>query len=342
LAKLDRESKDRKTELERLIAWAKAKKRPYDCVVPLSGGKDSVYVLYLCEMVYGMKSLAITFDNGLLSDYAKNNINNAIRSTGADHIYFGPNPNEMMELYRISLERTGVFCIPCMRGIELVSKMGADMFNIPLIIKGTGQRYSYLSRIPELFQNGDPDFFSRVFDGQRTSYNIKGLKEFKVKWDLSRIVHIFTSLLGLPDPTTPRHISIYDYLGPSFKEIEDTIKKEMNWTRPEDQTEHMDCKASKIAIYLHSKKADGLSDSTCKNSSLIRLGLMSRKDALDYDEKYIKDRKDPTNLIWFLDQINMTREEFEKNITDWNKLDRFRKNGQTLLERTYIRFIERG
>ncbi|MDG6224279.1 MAG: hypothetical protein QCI82_02070 [Candidatus Thermoplasmatota archaeon] len=341
LTKLDNEKEERKKKLDELVLWAKKKKRPYDCVVPLSGGKDSVYCLYLADKVYGMKSLSITFDNGLLSDHAKQNIRNAINKTGSDHLIYGPNPKEMMELYGLFLRKTGTFCPPCMRGIEIVSKMGADMFDVPLIIKGTGARYSYLARVPELFQNGDAAFFSRVVENEKLSFNVDAMKQFTVKWDLKRIVHLSTALLRIPDPTTPRHVSIYDHLGPSYDEILGTIKKEMGWTEPSDQVEHMDCKASKIASYAQSKKAKGLSDATCKNSSLIRLGSMKRDEAMLYEKNYNDENKDPPNLDWFLCQIGMSRDEFEGSITDWRTIQSFRDDRGSLLNNVYLKLYNR-
>lgn len=71
--------KDRKAiEFQELLARAKSLNRPYDCLVPLSGGKDSTYVLYLVTKVYKLRTLAVTLDNGYLSDLAKENIKNAL------------------------------------------------------------------------------------------------------------------------------------------------------------------------------------------------------------------------------------------------------------------------
>lgn len=80
--------KDRKAqEFQQLLEKAKSLKRPYDCLVPLSGGKDSTYALYLATKVYKLRTLAVTLDNGYLSDLAKVNINNALVNCDADHFF---------------------------------------------------------------------------------------------------------------------------------------------------------------------------------------------------------------------------------------------------------------
>ncbi|MBX9788348.1 MAG: N-acetyl sugar amidotransferase [Pirellulales bacterium] len=47
--------------------------KPFDCVVGLSGGRDTCYCLYKCKQL-GLRPLAVHFDNGWDSDIAKNNI----------------------------------------------------------------------------------------------------------------------------------------------------------------------------------------------------------------------------------------------------------------------------
>ena len=46
----------------------------YDCVLMLSGGKDSVLALYNLIALYNLRVLTITYDDGFLSDVAKKNI----------------------------------------------------------------------------------------------------------------------------------------------------------------------------------------------------------------------------------------------------------------------------
>ena len=81
----------KQAEFEALLDHARRLKRPYDCLVPLSGGKDSTFALYLASKVYKLKCLAMTYDNGFLTTPAKNNIARALESTTADHIFYHMN-----------------------------------------------------------------------------------------------------------------------------------------------------------------------------------------------------------------------------------------------------------
>ena len=50
------------------------KGRDYDCIIGVSGGTDSSYLLYLAKEVYGLRPLALNLDNGWASDISVKNI----------------------------------------------------------------------------------------------------------------------------------------------------------------------------------------------------------------------------------------------------------------------------
>jgi hypothetical protein len=60
-------------QLLRIFKKAGRKHRPYDALVPLSGGKDSTYVLYLAVKKYKLRVLVYTLDNGFMSELALKN-----------------------------------------------------------------------------------------------------------------------------------------------------------------------------------------------------------------------------------------------------------------------------
>ena len=62
----------------------KGKNNEYDCVVGVSGGLDSSYLLYVITQRYGLRALAIHLDNGWNSELAVANINNLCRKLNVD------------------------------------------------------------------------------------------------------------------------------------------------------------------------------------------------------------------------------------------------------------------
>jgi tRNA(Ile)-lysidine synthase TilS/MesJ len=82
----------RKSDFEKIINHYKKKPGEigYDCLIPVSGGKDSTYQVYFMKEVYGLNPLCVCFETTNLSEIGKNNIDN-ISKMGVDVIYFKKN-----------------------------------------------------------------------------------------------------------------------------------------------------------------------------------------------------------------------------------------------------------
>jgi len=87
-------------------------KGEYDVLVPISGGKDSMYVLYAARRLFNLNVLAYNFDNGFQSPAATQNIQRAVTKLGTDFMVFKPREDLLHQLYRIFLTRAGEFCSP--------------------------------------------------------------------------------------------------------------------------------------------------------------------------------------------------------------------------------------
>lgn len=62
----------------------KGRNKNYDCIIGVSGGTDSCYLLYLAKEVYGLRPLAVNLDNGWNSEIAVNNIKKVTIHLGID------------------------------------------------------------------------------------------------------------------------------------------------------------------------------------------------------------------------------------------------------------------
>src|SRR5690606_8609575 len=86
----------------------------HDCLMLLSGGKDSTYALYrLVEM--GFDVLAFTLDNGFISEEAKANIRRVTEALDVEHV-FGRTP-AMNPIFVDSLRRYASVCNGCFKTI---------------------------------------------------------------------------------------------------------------------------------------------------------------------------------------------------------------------------------
>lgn len=76
---------EKERRLQALVAEVKAqgKGKPYDCIIGVSGGVDSSWVL-VKAVELGLRPLAVHMDNGWNSELAQNNIENLINGLGVD------------------------------------------------------------------------------------------------------------------------------------------------------------------------------------------------------------------------------------------------------------------
>lgn len=158
--KQDKLRKDFETTIQ------KVKGDRYDCIVGISGGKDSIYLLWLLTQKYHLTCLALTVDNGLLSSYAKKNISCAVNKLNMDHILYKPSPQFYKKLYLHLLRNPNNFgymesvCSICSELFLGTALKTAVEKNIPLICFGytPDQITKYLYEIPksELRKNRFP------------------------------------------------------------------------------------------------------------------------------------------------------------------------------------------
>ncbi len=113
----------------------------YDCLVNLSGGKDSCYLLHRLKRDYRLNVLAFTTDMNV-PDVAWDNIRRTIDKLGVDHIVYRPKRDFYRKLYRYLLQnqeergavRTVCYvCAPLFEGYALALAVEK---RIPLVLAG--------------------------------------------------------------------------------------------------------------------------------------------------------------------------------------------------------------
>ena len=92
-----------KSRFEKFIANNRSKGE-YDCLLCLSGGKDSTYLLYVLKEKYNLKVLAFTCDTGFMSPVAKRNIQKTIDRLNVEHVWQSPGMNFYKKLYSYWLQ----------------------------------------------------------------------------------------------------------------------------------------------------------------------------------------------------------------------------------------------
>jgi N-acetyl sugar amidotransferase len=70
---------------------------PYDCLVGVSGGLDSSYIIYLGHK-YGLRMLGLHIDDGLDTETAKKNVRNLCEKAQVDLVNISPDPEQYRDL----------------------------------------------------------------------------------------------------------------------------------------------------------------------------------------------------------------------------------------------------
>ena len=131
----------RKKELEDVLARYRSKDGSWDCIIPVSGGKDSTYqVIKMLE--FGMTPLCVTSSTCHLSELGRKNIEN-LKLLGVDHMEISPNAVVRKKLNRIGLKQVGDISWPEHVGIFTIPVRISSQFNIPLLIWGENSQHEY-------------------------------------------------------------------------------------------------------------------------------------------------------------------------------------------------------
>jgi len=113
----------------------------WDCIVPVSGGKDSTYQVLRMKQL-GLNPLAVTATTCDLSDIGRRNIQN-IKNLGVDYVEFSPNPVIRRKMNRIGLTQVGDISWPEHVGIFTIPVRSAVQYGVPLIVWGENSQDEY-------------------------------------------------------------------------------------------------------------------------------------------------------------------------------------------------------
>ena len=132
----------KKELLEILERHRNKDKTNYDCIIPVSGGKDSTYQTYMIKKEFGLNPLVVNFHPHDQTEIGRKNLEN-LKKIGVDCIEFTPNPEIYLKLARFGLKELGDFQWPEHLGIFSVPVQIAVKYNISLIIWGENPQLEY-------------------------------------------------------------------------------------------------------------------------------------------------------------------------------------------------------
>lgn len=250
----------------------------YDCVVAYSGGKDSTYTLKMLTEEYGLRCLALTIDNGFVSEQAMRNCMVVTDELGVDLIWYKPKPQFMKKMYvesmkridihpRSAIRRASNICNSCIRLINNHVIKTALNHNISVIAGGyIGGQVPKDSAVLEIdlskqaqFRDASMSNYIRSFGDEARQYFGLGKNEAS-----DAKLTVLNPMLAV-DITEEDIIAAIEVLG--WKRTQDTGMNSSN------------CRLNDVGIAVHHHQ-HGFHPYVFEIAEQVRAGQMLRDEAL--------------------------------------------------------------
>ena len=199
-----------------------------------------------------------------------------------------------------------------MRAIGMATEIVAKIYDVPLVFGGSAAKVE-LPTAPEMFQPGPISFIKNVLNGEPLATKAKRLiYKGSLKRQLGYHLFWWGSQRRL---RVCAWVNLPDYMEWNYATMFSTIQDKLGWQSPSGANEeHIDCAIHKASSYIHNRRWKGSDIRRLTFAGLIMAGQLSRKDALYKLEKEPEAKYSESDLKFFLDDIKMTRKEFDKYI----------------------------
>lgn len=124
--------------LEWLLEEVEPYRKPsgYECVIGVSGGKDSYYQTHFVKEKLGLNPLLVTYNGNNYLDVGWRNLLRMKEVFGIDHIIYSPGVDTLIRMNRLGFRKMGDMNWHAHAGIATVPMKLAVQFNIPLVFWG--------------------------------------------------------------------------------------------------------------------------------------------------------------------------------------------------------------
>lgn len=300
---------------------ASRKTGAYDCAVPLSGGKDSSYVLYHIARVMRLRTVALFFDSGFTNDFARRNVERECRALGVELVVGTATPYRLA-LVREALEvskRLGRFvrmCGNCENNIRSFVINECRKRDISVVIWGSTdvedsaayylsasgathrQSFGRFGNVTRRARKAMRTLFSGATGpGARLAAGARGARALYlgVRDNLAarapegiRTLNPFLEVSY--EGKGIASASLFDYIEYDPFPMIETIKREVGWESPVDKESRMDCRIHCFGNLQHLRDT-GITRDGFTMAYLVRSGLLSRDEALRREEILQRDAR---------------------------------------------------
>lgn len=315
----------RKERFERLLEEMGVGRRTdnYDCIIPVSGGKDSYFQAHKIVSDYGLKPLLVTYHgNNYLpeGDYNRDRMRQVF---DADHMVFGPSVDVLKKLNRLCFRKMGDMNWHAHCGIMTYPIQIATKLDIPLVVWG--------ETAWDISGMYDPDDFVEFSARMRHEHALRGFEWYDMLDDTQEILKE-KDLMWAKYPSDADILKVGVrglYIGNFFKwdpnQHTQLVQDIYGWKGAENAFERTYRRMSNLDDRYENGVHDllkfikfGYGRASDHASKDIRSGYMTREQGIEMVRQY--DHVVSSDLYHWLDYVGMTEEEF------WRTADTFRSS----------------
>ncbi len=273
-------------------------KKKYDCIVGVSGGTDSSYLLYLAKK-WNLRPLAVHYDNTWNTATSTQNIGKVVNKLGVD-LYTHVIDNEEADDLFLAYFKAGLLEIDASTDLALaeVAYRAAWKYNIKYVLEGHSFVTEGISPINLNYFDG------KIIKSVHKQFGEKNIKTYPLM-SLNRF--LFWTLFARIKKIRP-----FWYLDYDKEFAQDFLKKKFDWKYYGGH--HLENRMSSFAhtIYLPQKYNVDMRNYTL--AARVRNGSMNRLEAW---EIYKSGPDYDANLVnYFIKRLDISKEYYEKIMSE--------------------------
>jgi N-acetyl sugar amidotransferase len=283
----------------------------YDCIVPVSGARDSYFIVHTVKNVYGMNPLLVTYNKHYNTDIGIRNLAYLRIHFDCDLMTLTVDPATVKKMTRASMRKMGSMYWHCLAGQTVYPVQVAVKFKIPLIVWGAHQGVDQVG----MFSHLDEVEMTRKY---RKEHDLMGYEAEDLIDDFDGVTEDDVVQYEYPDDKELERVGVRGIYLNNYVRWDTKAQHElmielygyetMEQTRTFDTYNDVDCfNYSDVHDYIKFLKY-GYGKVVDHANREIRLKRLTRAEAKQQVKLYL--HKPPQNLPLFLEWLGITENAF--------------------------------
>ena len=300
---------DKREKILKGIFLKYKKKDNYDCLLPISGGKDSMFQSYKLKNTYNLNPLSVTHSQNWLSTIGRYNLENCLRQFDLDHLNFVPNRKIVNNVAKKSVNKIGDACWHCHIGAGSITMQTSVAWNLRLVVFGEAPADTDARGEHKKISEVSPyKFIKESAIYKYSSFTDKDIKK-----------RSFT--LDFPNKDEIKNVKVIhlgQYLFWDEHKNIDLVSKEFGWkSGPVENTyktyKSVECVMAGVHDYFNFIKR-GIGRATVHASEDVRRGLINREKGFELAKEF--DIQKPLALKFYKKITNLSERQIIKSLKD--------------------------